>query len=96
MKKNKFTWKTFWIRQFKLHMPMIVVCYLLWNAIEFGHVTYEYFGWTLEGYGPPQQRWYRVIASGFILICLFGTFIDAINTWHYLKNPDEIPKNDSK
>ena len=96
MEKNKFTWKAFWVRQLKVYVPTLPILVFMWNGVEYGRVIHEYFGWAFEGYGPPQQRWYRVIASGLFLLGIFGTLIDAINTWHYLKNPHEIPKDDSK
>lgn len=95
MKKKKFTWKAFWIRQLKLYVPSIPILIFMWNGVDYGRVIHEYLGWTFEGYGDPQQRWYRVITSGLIFMGLFGTLIDAINTWHYLKNPHEIPDNDA-
>lgn len=95
MANNKYTWKAFWIRQIKMCFPLIFLVYFFWYGVDIGRVIHEYLGWTFEGYGDPQQRWYRVIASGFILLGLFGTLIDAISTWHYLKNPHEIPDNDA-
>lgn len=96
MKKNRYTWKAFWIRNLKTYGPVIPATIVLWDIVEYGRIVHEYFGWAFEGYGPLQQRWYRILASGFFLALLFATFIDAISTWHYLKNPDEIPKGDDE
>ena len=79
MKKREFTWKAFWIRQLKLYAPSMPILFFLWNGVDYGRAIHDYFGLTFEGYGPPQQRWYRVIVSGLILMGLFGTFIDAIS-----------------
>lgn len=92
-KKREFTWKAFWIRQVKTYIPLVFVVFVLWHGVEYGRLVHEFFNWPFEGYGPPQQRWYRVIASGFIIMCMFGSFIDAISVWHYIKNPHEIPKD---
>jgi hypothetical protein len=95
-KRWEYTWKAFWIRQLKVYVPTLPLLIFIWNSVEYGRVIHEYFGWAFEGYGPPQQRWYRVVASGFILMCMFGSLIDALSVWHYLKNPDKIPKDDEK
>lgn len=94
--QRKFTWKAFWYRQLKLYLPSIPILIFMWNGVDYGRVIYDYLGWTFEGYGDPQQSWYRVITCGLILMGLFGTIIDAVNTWHYLKNPHETPDNDAK
>ncbi|MEN3156851.1 hypothetical protein ABC502_00545 [Alkalimonas sp. NCh-2] len=91
---NKFTWKAFWVRQIKMYVPLIAVVYFFWYGVEIGDAIYEYFGWVSEGYGPPQQRWYRVIASGFVTWGVIITLMDLIGTWHHIKHPDEIPKDD--
>ncbi len=93
MDRNKFTWKAFWVRQLKVYVLNIPLLFFMWDAVEYGRAIHEYYGWAFEGYGPPQQRWYRVVVTGIFLLGLFGTLIDAMNTWHYLKNPDEIPKD---
>ena len=91
MGKNKFTWKAFWVRQLKVYVLNIPILIFMWDAVEYGRAIHEYFDWAFEGYGPAQQGWYRIITTGIFLLGLFGTLIDAMNTWHYLKNPDEIP-----
>lgn len=92
---NKYTWKAFGVRQLKVYAQIMPFFLLMWNGIEIGDAIYGYFGWVSEGYGPPQQRWYRILASGFLFITVLSTFIDALSTWHYLKNPHEIPDNDA-
>ena len=94
--KREFTWRAFWIRQFKMYISISLVCGFLWNSIAIGEWGYELFGETLDGYGPPQQRWHRVIASGFFVWGVIITIMDLIGTWHHIQNPDEIPKDDNK
>lgn len=91
-KQREYTWKAFWIRQLKLYLPTVIVCSLFWDLVEYSRMVHEYLSWTFEGYGPPQQRWYRVIATGFIMWAGVITLMDLISVWHYTKNPDEIPK----
>lgn len=94
--KWEYTWKAFWIKNLKAYMPVLPMLFLMWNGVEYGRVVHEYFGWAYEGYGPPQQRWYRALASVILLVMLFGSVMNAIITWHYLKNPDEIPSHDDE
>ncbi|KOO58413.1 hypothetical protein WH43_09100 [Rheinheimera sp. KL1] len=93
MNKNRFTWKNFSIRQLELYAVTGFLFYVMWNSLELAQYVFEYFGRTLEGYGPPQQRWHRVIAGGFLVWALVITLMDMISVWHYTKNPDEIPKD---
>ncbi|RUO28116.1 hypothetical protein CWE12_12915 [Aliidiomarina sedimenti] len=97
MTSKRYTWKAFWLRNLKAYMPFTFMFLGMWNGVELGNFLKEYIEWwSMEGSGPPQQRWYRVLASFFLFLMLFGSFIDAISTWHYLKNPDEIPKEDDE
>ena len=95
MNKNRFTWKSFFVRQLELYIVIVFLFLVLWNSIELAQNVFEYFGRTLEGYGLAQQRWHRVVASGFLVWALIITLMDMISVWHYTKNPDDIPKDDS-
>lgn len=96
MVANKYTWKAFGIRQMKTYATVIPPFLFLWNGVEYGQLIHEHFGCSFEGYGPPQQRWYRILAGGFLFITVLSTFIDALSIWHYLKNPHEIPDDESR
>ncbi|MEN3156861.1 hypothetical protein ABC502_00595 [Alkalimonas sp. NCh-2] len=95
MKKQwEYTWRAFWVRQIKVYVPLVAIVYLFWYGVEVSNMMGNFFNWSTEGYGPSKQRWFRMIASGFILMTMFGSLMDAISVWHYIKHPDEIPKND--
>ncbi|NRQ44647.1 hypothetical protein HRH59_19120 [Rheinheimera sp. YQF-2] len=96
MNENRFTWNAFWIRQIKVYVQLVPIVYLFWYGVDVSNMMGNLFNWSTEGYGLPKQRWFRVIACGFFAGGGIITLMDLISTWHYVKNPDEIPKDGNK
>ena len=81
-------WSAFAKRQAKLLFFTVCGVLLFWNSVAIGEWAYALFGGELKGYGPPQQRWHRVLAMGFVGMYIVGTALGIINMWRYRKYPE--------
>lgn len=92
MEKNCFEWTSFAKRNGKLFAVCLAGVLFFWNSVVLGEWVYALFGGELRGYGPPQQRWHRVWAMGFVIMYVFGTAIGLYNIWYYRKHPEEAER----
>ncbi|MGP5144570.1 hypothetical protein ACTXPD_19030 [Vreelandella alkaliphila] len=83
-----FKWSSFAKRQAKLTLVVATLVLFLWNSVAIGEWAYALFGGELRGYGPPEQRWHRVLAMGFVGMYILGTVLGIINMWRYRKYPE--------
>ncbi|GHE21159.1 hypothetical protein [Halomonas urumqiensis] len=90
MESNKdfHKWSSFAKRQAGLFSSCLVCFLIFWNSVAIGEWAYALFGGELRGYGPPQQRWHRVLAMGFVGMYIVGTVLGVINMWRYRKYPE--------
>ncbi|WP_189471682.1 hypothetical protein [Litchfieldella qijiaojingensis] len=86
------TWPEFLLYHLKYSLLAVVAFLFFWNSVAIGEWLYALFGAELRGYGPPQQRWHRVWAVGFVAMYLFGLMIGLFNMWYYRKHPEEASR----
>lgn len=85
---DMYDWPTVFLRFLKFLLIFSFPVIVIWNYVDIARFIYGVFGSELVGYGPDQQRWYRILLFFLLAWHLFNYVVIVVKV---IKGEKKLP-----